>query len=135
MLRHTPREAHDLLVHVSPRSGRRYAIRVATLADRDALADVYLTCPRHTFTWVDPSLDHRTVFIEDKGGVPDDAPSTDEAPAAEAPAADSTDAEAPAAEADTDTPDAAPPAAPDTTDAADDAAPAADAADSAPEAN
>ena len=70
-----------------------------------------------------------TALIEDKGGVPDDAPSTDEAPAAE-----TTDAEAPA-EADTDTPDAEAPAAADTTDAADDAAPAADAADSAPEAN
>ena len=68
-----------------------------------------------------------TALIEDKGGVPDDAPSTDEAPAAE-----TTDAEAPAA-ADTDT-DAEAPAAADTTDAADDAAPAADAADSAPEA-
>ena len=70
-----------------------------------------------------------TALIEDKGGVPDDAPSTDEAPAAETP-----DAEAPA-EADTDTPDAEAPAEADTTDAADDAAPAADAADSAPEAN
>lgn len=70
-----------------------------------------------------------TALIEDKGGVPDDAPSTDEAPAAE-----TTDAEAPA-EAETDTPDADAPAAADTTDAADDAAPAADAADSAPEAN
>ena len=68
-----------------------------------------------------------TALIEDKGGVPDDAPSTDE------PAAETTDAEAPA-EADTDT-DADAPAAADTTDAADDAAPAADAADSAPEAN
>jgi large subunit ribosomal protein L10 len=67
-----------------------------------------------------------TALIEDKGGVPDDAPSADEAPAAE-----TTDAEAPAA-ADT---DAEAPAAADTTDAADDAAPAADAADSAPEAN
>lgn len=66
-----------------------------------------------------------TALIEDKGGVPDDAASTDEAPAAE-----TTDAEAPAA-ADT---DAEAPAAADTTDAADDAAPAADAADSAPEA-
>ena len=50
MLRHTPREAHDQVVHVSPHSGRRYVMRVATLADRDALADVYLTCRRHTFT-------------------------------------------------------------------------------------
>jgi large subunit ribosomal protein L10 len=67
-----------------------------------------------------------TALIEDKGGVPDAAGSTDEAPAADTP-----DAEAPAA-ADT---DADAPAAADTTDAADDAAPAAEAADSAPEAN
>jgi large subunit ribosomal protein L10 len=77
-----------------------------------------------------------TALIEDKGGVPDDAASTDEAPAetpdAEAPAAADTDADAPAAAADT---DAEAPAAADTTDAADDAAPAADAADPAPEAN
>jgi RimJ/RimL family protein N-acetyltransferase len=68
MLRHTPREAHDQVVHVSPRSGRRYVMRVATLADRDALADVYLTCRRHTFTWVDPSQYQRTDFIEDTDG-------------------------------------------------------------------
>ena len=53
-------------------------------------------------------------LIDDKGGVPDDAPSTDE------PAPTTTDAEAPAAGP---TPDAEAPAAADTTDAADDAAP------------
>jgi len=68
MLRHTPHDAHDPVVCVSPRSDRRYVIRAAVLEDRDTLADVYLTCRRRTFTWVDPSQYQRADFLEDTDG-------------------------------------------------------------------
>jgi large subunit ribosomal protein L10 len=75
-----------------------------------------------------------TALIDDKGGVPEGAASTDAAPEADtgSDAPDTPDADAPAAAADT---DAEAPAAADTTDAADDAAPAAEAAPSDTEEN
>ena len=75
-----------------------------------------------------------TALIDDKGGVPEGAASTDAAPEADtgSDAPDTPDADAPAAAADT---DAEAPAAADTTDAADDAAPAAEAAPSDTEDN
>jgi len=68
MPRHNTHDAHDTATLVSPRSGRSYTIRAATPADRETLADVYLTCRRRTFTWVDASQYERPDFIEDTEG-------------------------------------------------------------------
>jgi GNAT superfamily N-acetyltransferase len=68
MLRHSPPVALSDSAHISPVSGCGYLIRAATLTDRDALADVYLTCRRQTFSWVDPVQYQRADFIEDTEG-------------------------------------------------------------------
>jgi len=68
MPRHNTQDAHHTGTLVSHRGSGRYSVRAAKPADRETLADVYLTCRRVTFSWVDPSQYQRADFIEDTEG-------------------------------------------------------------------